>query len=285
MSTKITEAIASARIPFTKLEQRVATYLTGRPEALALETSAEIAEKLDVSPMTVSRFFKKLGAQNASVLRSEARRELYGPNAVRVGNRYKSYTQSRELRGAGFDQDVAHCGIQAALDLRESTTWKQAVENVSHSDSVMAVGFQLMQYMALGLTMRLKYVRSNVTYVEGADGIYAEVFADQSPRKTLIIIDTFRYAAHGPILAKAARQKGFHVILFCDEFCDWGQGVSDSMLIFPNEGHFFLPFPTGIHYGLNLFYQDVIDTLGDKAKASVEIMSKSQDLFGGFISK
>ena len=61
MLHKIEEMIRGSETSFTKLEQRVATYLIGRPEALALETSAEIAQKLDVSPMTVSRFFKNLG--------------------------------------------------------------------------------------------------------------------------------------------------------------------------------------------------------------------------------
>lgn len=73
------------------------------------------------------------------------------------------------------------------------------------------------------------------------------------------------------------------MILFCDEFCDWGAELSDVMLPDPNEGHMFLPFPTGIHFGQNLMYQDVVTELGDKARGKVERIAKSQDLLGNFL--
>lgn len=283
MGVNISEAIASANQSFTKLEQRVATYLSSRPEAVALETSAEIAEKLQVSPMTVSRFFKKLGFTNLNELRADARRDLYGPTSARIGSRFKSFKQASQTRDATQDQAIANAAIRTALDLRETERWQEAVQYVAHSDSVMVVGFQVMQYLANGFAMRLKYLRSNVVFLDGTDGVYAEVFGDDSETKALILIDTFRYGNHGPILAKAARERGFKVILFCDEFCDWGSSLSDVMLPYPNEGHMFLPFPTGIHFGLNLMYQDVVTELGDKARDKVEQVAKSQDLFGNFL--
>lgn len=283
MSANISEAIANAKQPFTKLEQRVATYLTSRPEAVALETSAEIASKLQVSPMTVSRFFKKLGFSDLNALRADVRSNLYGPTSARIGSRFKSFKQASQSRDEDHDRAIADAAISTALDLRATEGWRQAVDYVAHSESVMMVGFQVMQYLANGFAMRLKYLRSNVVFLDGTDGVYAEVFGDEAKTKTLIIIDTFRYGNHGPILAKAARDRGFKVILFCDEFCDWGGELSDVMLPYPNEGHFFLPFPTGIHFGLNLLYQDVVAALGDSARDKVERVAKSQDLFGNFI--
>jgi DNA-binding MurR/RpiR family transcriptional regulator len=279
----ITQAIAESKSNFTKLEQRVATYLTSRPEAIALETSGEIAQKLGVSPMTVSRFFKKIGDQKVTTLRAEARKNLYGPTAARIGSRYENFTRSQQDRQSSADHDVALKGIDTALEWRDSELWQEAVRKTAHADSVLAIGFQIMQYLARGLCMRLKYVRENVFLVDGGDGIYAEVFNDNSEHKVLILIDTFRYGAHGPILAKAAKERGFDIILFCDEYCEWAQDVVDYTITFPNEGHFFMPFPTGIHFGLNLFYQDIIHELGDKARDQVEQLSNSQELFGSFI--
>lgn len=54
------------------------------------------------------------------------------------------------------------------------------------------------------------------------------------------------------------------------------------MLPYPNEGHMFLTFPTGIHFGQNLMCQDVVTELGDKARGKVERIAKSQDLLGNF---
>jgi len=280
---KIEDIIRSSDVSFTKLEQRVATYLMGRPEALALETSAEIALKLDVSPMTVSRFFKKMGFERASELRNKARLELSGPRSARIGDRYQSFVRSKATQGAGMERQIADAGINAALDLRASPKWQAGVRCLAQADFVAIVGFQLYHYLATGLAMRLNYVRPGVSAVSGLDGVFTEVFTQGSGRKCLLIIDMFRYASQGPDLARHAKDNGYEVILMCDEFCDWGNQFADYVFTFPNEGQFFLPLPVGLHFGLNLLYQDVVYELGADATDQVEKMSQYQEVFGAFL--
>ena len=283
MPIKLEEMIRNGDVSFTKLEQRVATYLIGRPEALALETSAEIAEKLDVSPMTVSRFFRKLGYDRASELRTKARQEMTGPRSARIGDRYQSFVQSQGAAGAGTEQQIAELGIEAALNLRASPRWQDGVRCLAKADFVAIVGFQLYHYLAAGLAMRLNYVRPGVKVVSGLDGVYTEVFTQGPGDKCLLMIDMFRYASDGPALAQHARELGYHVILMCDEFCDWGNSYADHVFTFPNEGQFFLPMPVGLQFGLNLLYQDVVFELGDAATEQVEKMSRYQEVFGAFL--
>ena len=283
MPLRIEDIIGGGEVEFTKLEQRVASYLMGRPEALALETSAEIAQKLDVSPMTVSRFIKKLGFERASELRNQARQEFSGPHSSRVGDRYQSFVRAKATQSSGMDREIAEAGINAALNLRASPRWQSGVQCIAQSDYVAIVGYQLYQYLATGLAMRLNYVRPGVSMVSGTDGVYTEIFSQDAPSKCLLIIDMFRYASHGPVLAEHAKKNGYTVILMCDEFCDWGSQVADYVFTFPNEGQFFLPLPVGLHFGLNLLYQDVVYALGDRATEKVETMSQYQEVFGGFM--
>ncbi len=283
MPIKIEEMVRKGDVSFTKLEQRVATYLIGRPEALALETSAEIAQKLDVSPMTVSRFFKKLGYERASELRNRARQEMTGPRSARIGDRYQSFVRSQASQGVGTDRQIAELGIETALNLRASPRWQKAVRCLAEAEFVAIVGFQLYQYLASGLAMRLNYVRPGVSMVPGTDGVYTEIFVRGEGRKCLLIIDMFRYASDGPALAEHARDSGYEVILMCDEFCDWGNRFADHVFTFPNEGRFFLPMPVGLQFGLNLLYQDVVCALGDGATEQVEKMSRYQEVFGAFL--
>ncbi|WP_299851369.1 MurR/RpiR family transcriptional regulator [uncultured Roseovarius sp.] len=280
---KIEDIIRNGDVSFTKLEQRVATYLVGRPEALALETSAEIAQKLEVSPMTVSRFFKKLGYERATELRTKARQEMSGPRSARIGDRYQSFVRAQATQGADKEREMAEAGINAALNLRASPKWQAGVQCLAQADFVAIVGFQLYQYLATGLAMRLNYVRPGVKVVSGLDGVYTEVFTQGTGRKCLLIIDMFRYASHGPALAEHAKDNGYEVILMCDEFCDWGSRFADHVFTFPNEGQFFLPMPVGLHFGLNLLYQDVVCALGDGATDQVEKMSQYQEVFGAFL--
>lgn len=283
MLQNIEKLIRASDSSFTRLEKRVATYLISRPEALALETSGEIAQKLDVSPMTVSRFFKKLGFDRATDVRNQARQEFAGPQSTRIVDRYQSFVSARDAQGTGIDARVAEAGIKAAFELRATDRWQAAVDCIAQSGFVAIVGFQLFQYLATGLAMRLNYVRPGVAAVNGLDGVYTEVFTQKCDRKCLLVIDLFRYAAEGPKLAEHARANGYEVILMCDEFCDWGARGADYVFTFPNEGQFFLPMPVGLHFGLNLLYQDVVHALGPEATAQVEKMTKYQDVFGAFL--
>lgn len=283
MPLRIEDIIRESGASFTKLEQRVATYLAGRPEALALETSAEIAERLDVSPMTVSRFFRKLGYERASDLRTRARQEMSGPQSRRIGDRYESFIRAKASQDSAEQRAFVEAGIDAALALRASPRWQAAVTCLAQADFVAIVGFQLYHYLATGLAMRLNYVRPGVKVVSGLDGVYTEVFTQAGGTKCLLIIDMFRYASDGPKLARHAKESGHDVILMCDEFCDWGSRYADHVFAFPNEGQFFLPMPVALHFGLNLLYQDVVCALGDEATEQVEKMSRYQEVFGAFM--
>ena len=283
MPIRIEELIRKGDVSFTKLEQRVATYLMGRPEALALETSAEIAQKLEVSPMTVSRFFRKLGFDSATDLRTRARQEMGGSAASRIGDRYQNFVRAKARQSDDIDRQVAEAGLNTALALRAMPKWQSGVQAIAGADFVAVVGFQLYEYLARGLAMRLSYVRPGVSLVTGSDGVYTEVFTQDRGARVLVMIDMFRYAAHGPALVEHAKASGYEVILICDEFCDWGPQLADHVFPFPNEGHFFLPFPVGLHFGLNLLYQDVVYALGEDATAQVEKMSQYQEVFGAFL--
>ncbi|MCD2177844.1 MurR/RpiR family transcriptional regulator [Rhizobium sp. C1] len=281
--TELAQAIASAGKSLTKLEQRLANYILTRPEAVAIESSAEIAKKLNVSPMTVSRFFKKLGYESSSEAKTQIKVDLYGPGASRIGNRFDDFSTTRTTRDFRSDQQVALAGINHALKHRETTRWKEVVQTLANADGVFAVGFQTMHYLAAGLAMRLRYVRNNVVALDGSDGVYGEFFSSDAASKALIIIDTFRYGANGPRLAKAAQERGAEVIVFCDEFCEWAGEITDKVIIFPSESYYFLGMPVGINFGLNILIQDVIAALGDRAKAHIDRVSVSQDLFSNFI--
>jgi DNA-binding MurR/RpiR family transcriptional regulator len=279
----ISAAIARVKSSLTKLEMRIAAYLSGRPEALVVETSAELAAKLDVSPMTVTRFFKKLGFDSSAAARANLKSHLFGPSASRIGQRFESFAANQSADDAEADFAVAAIGVRRALELRATPLWKNAVELVAGADSVCAIGFQTMRYLADGLCLRLRYVRGNVHLLDGGDGVYADLLADPTPHRTLIIIDTFRYAAHGPILAQIAAEQGVEVIVFCDEFCEWAANLTPHVLMFPPELRFFVGLPTGIHFALNLLVQDVIKSRGSAVSEQLQVLSQAQDAFGLFI--
>lgn len=276
-------AIARAESGLTRLESRISAYLLARPEAILLETSAETARKLNVSPMTVTRFYRKLGFDGAAEARAEARRTALGPESPRVDLRFDSGNELRRDSDSAVDRELGRAAVDAAFALRETEAWRTIVGLVAGADSVHAIGFQTMHYLADGLCRRLAYLRDRVHILDGMDGVYAGLLPSPGERITLIMIDIFRYGAHGPLLAQLARERGVDVVIFADEFCDWATGITPHVLRYPAETRFVLALPQGITMGMTLLLQDVSCELGESARARIEKLADAQEHFGLFL--
>ena len=277
------DAIERAEGGLTKKEKRISAYFLTRPEAILIETNAEIARKLDISPMTLTRFYRKLGFDDAADARAKTLRDTYGPGNYRADQRFETSISRRQFEHSQSGREICHASIDAAYSLREGELWGQIVDLVTQSNAVHVTGFQTMHYLADGFSRRLSYLRDRVHLVDGIDGVYSGLLPPKGEKVTLIIIDIFRYGAHGPILAKLARERGIDVVIFADEFCDWADGITPHVLRYPAETMFFLPMPQGISTGLSLLLQDASDQLGQQAKQRVRKLSEAQDHFGLFL--
>lgn len=268
---------------FTKLERRIAAYLIANPTALLVDTSGTIAERAFVSPMTVTRFFKKLGFESAAAAKEALKNELYGTELRTIGKRFDDFQRSRTTPDHEVHYQSAAAATSRACALSQEPMWRDIVRLVAHADSVYATGFQTMGYLANGLVQRMGYVRANVHELDGTDGVYAKFLTDPAPKRTLIIIDTFRYGRNGPVLAKAARDRGANVVIFCDELCDWAAPITPYVVALPSEEGFFFRPTTAIHFSLNLLIQDVIDELGESVRDQMKLLSQAQELFGQYM--
>jgi len=283
MDNEFIALINSRQDSLTKLERRIAAYLVAQPTALLVDTSGTIAERAHVSPMTVTRFFKKLGFDNAASAKDTLKQELYGNELRTIGKRFDDFQRSRSVANHDEHYQSASAATRRACEVSQEPIWREIVNLVAHADSVYATGFQTMGYLANGLVQRLGYVRANVHELDGTDGVYAKLLTDPAPKRTLIIIDTFRYGRNGPVLAKAARDRSAQVVIFCDELCDWATPITPYVVALPTEEGFFFRPTTAIHFSLNLLIQDVIDELGESVREQMKLLSQAQELFGQYM--
>ncbi|MEM9320121.1 MAG: MurR/RpiR family transcriptional regulator [Pseudomonadota bacterium] len=272
-----------AHADLTQLERRIAAHFLARPEAIIAETNAEIAKALNLSPMTLTRFFRKLGFKDTADARNQVKKLRYGPKSARIDQRFAD--SSTQFASQNAEESLALCNaaVSAAFAIRESEVWTRIVDLVLSADAVHVTGFQTMFYMAVGFARRLSYLRDRVQLIDGIDGVYAGLMPSNDARNVLLIIDVFRYGAHAPQLAKLARERGVEVIVVADEFCDWATDITPYVLRYPGETHFFLAMPQGITTGLNLLLQDVIAKLGSDAGQRIKKLSEAQDYFGLFL--
>ena len=283
MNKDFRTVLAERMSQLTKLEKRVAHYMLSNPDAIVLETSDAIAQRAYVSPMTVTRFFRKLGYVSATAARREMSLQLSSHMPAAIESRFDHFQRHRSQHDKEGDARNALGYIQRAADHRNTPLWSEIVQLAAHSDSVFATGFQVVGYLATGLVGQLGYIRPSVQELNGADGMYAPLFTNATAQRLLIVIDIFRYGRNGPVLCKVARDKGAQVVVFCDDHCDWARDITPYVVSLPSESGFFFRSTIAIQYCLHMLVQDVIDALGEPVRRQLERLSEAQELFGQYL--
>jgi len=284
MTATLAERIREQSPNFTKTERRLANFLTANPDRLMLETNSSLAGQADVSPMAVSRFVRKIGFSDMADAKRILKAHSYGPPGSEIGSRFERINEARKDE---FDDHSAieaeGEGIHKAYALRRSPVWDKIVRLLAHSDSVYIAGFQTTDYLARGMAMLLLYARPNVHHLSGSDGIYAKVLTDTAKKKTLIVIDVFRYGKNSPALTRFAKQQGLDVVVISDEFCEWAAKLTDYHLPASANTRFFFSAMGSIHVMMNLLVHDVIDELGERVKNQMDIVWQAQEEFENFL--
>jgi DNA-binding MurR/RpiR family transcriptional regulator len=284
MIDSLAQRISNQMSNFTKTERLLANFLTVNPARLLLETNSSLADQAGVSPMTVSRFVQKIGFKNMADAKRILKAHSYGPKGSDFDVRFERAHEARmaEMGDSGAIK-ADSVSIQTAYATRRTPIWHKVVKLLAEADSIYVTGFQTTDYLARGMAMFLLYARPNVHHLSGADGIYANALTDPAKKKTLIILDVFRYGKNAPVLANLAKQKGLDVVVICEEFCDWAKKTTKYYLPVTPNTRFFFNSMGSLHVVMNLLVHDVIDELGDRVKPQMNTVWRAQDDFGQYL--
>lgn len=193
----------------TPAEKRLARYYIEHPGDISYETAATVADKLDLSPMTVGRFLRSMNIDPYAQ-----------PQAVNHGDLLK--TMNKQEQTPGFAEngqgDVApprdHMdALRQVQVLAAALPWRLAVDALTRASEVYVTSFGQMVPMAVYLASRLAVVRDGIRYMGGEDGTYLELLANRRPNCLLVIVDDRQATARLQRLAIAARNGGHRVLL------------------------------------------------------------------------
>jgi len=284
MVDNLTKRINDQMSNFTKTERLLANFLTVNPARLLLETNSSLAKQAEVSPMTVSRLVQKIGFKNMADAKRFLKAHSYGPKGSDFDVRFERAHEARKTEHGDREAIEADShGIHTAYATRRTPTWNKVVTLLTEADSIYITGFQTTDYLARGMAMFLLYARPNVHHLSGVDGIYANALTDPAKKKTLIILDVFRYGKNAPALANFAKEKGLDVVVICDEFCDWAIKATEYYLPVTPNTRFFFNSMGSLHVVMNLLVHDVIDALGERVKPQMNAVWRAQDDFGQYL--
>jgi DNA-binding MurR/RpiR family transcriptional regulator len=224
---KIEKTIKRDWKSYTPSEQKLATFFLNHLQELPFETAASIGKRVDVSPMTVGRYIKKLGYADLRGVKAELRSSSIDGawNAAEASK--ASYVP------ASLKSKVK--GLADVYKIPESPDWPRIVSLIASASTVHVASFHMGRFVGLGFSTFLQNLRPRVHFSDGSDGSYADVLIDQQPGDCLVLIDFRRYSHHFRLLAEEAAARNIRTVILTDVYCHWARALTDNVLMIETD--------------------------------------------------
>jgi DNA-binding MurR/RpiR family transcriptional regulator len=221
--TKIEKIIKKDWKQYTASEQKLATFFLQHLQDLPFETAASIAKRIDVSPMTVGRFIKKLGYGDLRAVKDD----------LRGGSQTNGWLAGQITKSL-FEDAPLKAKVQAITDVHnipKSAEWARIISLLATADKITIASFQLGRFIGLGFASALQTLRPNVHFADGSDGAYIDALLDSTAQSCIVLIDLQRYSRHFRLLAEEAAARKIATIIITDVYCNWARELTDDVLL------------------------------------------------------
>ena len=282
MAQHITKLLQSSELRRSNSDKLIANYFERNLSDIPFETAKSIATRLQLSPMTVGRYLRRMGFDGLDELKNELRRGGSNPawEVKEPVAQFKADIKEGKLLAGLIQQQIDNLGMIYALTV--APEWGQTVSALVSASEVYVAAYQNVRGIAQYFASQLSYTRPRVQFVDGLNGTYSELLDGSVEGRLLFLHDVRRFAAKARPLAIEARRAGVKVVLLTDEFCPWGAEVSDICLVVPGSHGPLWDGAATMTVVMDLILSNVIVELGDDVRARVDLLTRLQDRFGDF---
>jgi DNA-binding MurR/RpiR family transcriptional regulator len=282
VAQRILKLVQSEELRRSKSDKLIAHYIERNLAEIPFETAKSIASRLELSPMTVGRYLRRMGFDGLEQLKHELRRGSSNPAWQVKGpvDRLREDIREGKLLAGLIQEQINNLGM--VYELTTSPEWQQAIDALIGASEVYVAAYQNVRGIAQYFASQLSYTRSRVQFVDGLNGTYSELLDGSVEGRVLFLHDVRRFAAKAKPLAMEARRAGVKVILYTDEYCPWAAEVADICLVVPgSHGPLWDGAATTIAV-MDLMLSNIIVVLGDEVSERVGMLTRLQDVFGDF---
>jgi DNA-binding MurR/RpiR family transcriptional regulator len=262
----------------TPAERRIAKYFSEHLNELPFETASSVADRLELSPMTVGRFLRSLGYQGLDGIKVHLR-ENVAPVTLQLPNvleqLQKDANEGRPIAGQIAEQVEM---LQHIYNLTSQPQWLDAVATILSASEVFVTAHLSLASLGRHLCDRLAFARDHVQFLDGANGSYIELLGHQSTDALVVIIDSPRFVT-SRLLARSARRSGYKVLLITSQYTEWAHEFANMTLSLP-------PLRTGGHENqsammalLEFLATAVIHAAGEEAETRIRRIEELEGMF------
>jgi DNA-binding MurR/RpiR family transcriptional regulator len=216
----------------TPAERRIARYFSDHLTELPFETASSVADRLELSPMTVGRFLRALGYQGLDGIKIHLKDNV-SPLPTQLPNMLeqlqKDARDGRPLAGQIAKQVEM---LQHIYILTGQPQWLEAVTTILSSREVFVAAHLNMASLGHHFCHRLDAARDRVHFLDGANGSYIELLGRMANDDLVVIIDSPHFVS-SRLLARSARRAGYKVLLITAQYTEWAHEFANLTLSLP----------------------------------------------------
>jgi DNA-binding MurR/RpiR family transcriptional regulator len=217
----------------TPAERRIAKYFTEHLNDLPFETAASVADRLDLSPMTVGRFLRSLGYQGLDSVKVHIRETAVISPSQLQNSLTELQTDASEGKALALLVSEQIQALHYVYQLTAQPQWNEAVVMIGSSREVFVATHARLSGFATHFCQQLIQARDGVHALDGVTNRFAELFARRSGNDAVLVIIDCRRFAKARLLARTARRYGYKVILLTAQNTDWLPDQSTLTLSLP----------------------------------------------------
>ncbi len=262
----------------TPAERRIAKYFCEHLNELPFETASSVADRLELSPMTVGRFLRSLGYQGLDGIKVHLKENappvtLHLPNILE--RLQKDATEGQPLATQIAEQVEM---LQHIYNLASQPQWREAVAAILSSRHVFIAAHAALAGIGRHFCDRLTFGRDQVLFLDGANGSYIEIFGEPSEDGLLVIIDSPSFVS-SRLLARSARRAGCKVLLVTGQFTEWAHEFANITLSLPPQRANSRENLAALMSLLEYLAASVIQAAGDAAEIRTRRIEELQGMF------
>lgn len=193
----------------TATEREAAQYILGHLTDVLMCNSAELSRLSGVSQPTLSRLYRKLGYENASEFRRDARRmhQLGAPETART-ERCDDLLDDHLRRDEG--------SMRRTFEGIDRGRLEHACQVMAKASRIAVIGFRNGYPVALHLREQLLQLRGNVDILPHPGQSIAEEMADLSVQDVAVVVGMRRRPAFFSRLIDVLLERGVNVVVIGD---------------------------------------------------------------------
>ena len=223
--------------------KQVASFVLDKPEDVAFETLAVVADRAGVQPSTIVRFAKSLGYPGASQMQKVIRDELLASHiTLAYGERARHFSETRGADGGSAGtvlDEFAEADILSLSHLKQSVSAAQIDQitvALTEAETVYIAGFRRAFPPAAYLAYALQRAGKRTCFIDGTGGLWANQIRSISPKDLLIAISFRPYAEETVKCHALALEQGAPVLTITDSnVSPLVKGASQVLLVREGE--------------------------------------------------